>query len=171
MDSFSKMEAVITIPSTRVYLDELPDECAESVVSTALIYSAAKEKLYNMKYDNTFVQEDAHPNPTAEIKEYLLNIYKKQPQDYYITSLMSHVGGMISSQKELSKMYDNDLKLQVENIDKKIKELQSKEKILRKAKESLIVYYKKHMPRKEETKNVKKTKTTLILNPRSHTSQ
>lgn len=131
------MESVITIPSTRVYFDELPKIYVDSIKQTAKIYSWAKEKLYNIKYDKAFLK-NLTENETAYIKSYIRDEFSCTPQDYYITSLMSHAGGMISSQKELVNMYESDFKIRHDTRKDKISKLQKNLKTLSKAKDAVI---------------------------------
>ena len=135
-------ELTITIPSNRIYMDQLSAPQAESLRTTLYAYNRAKELLYNLKYDAAFLRKDSG-NDTAQIKRLLALKLGMQPQEYYITSLQSQTNGMIRSQRELCQIREQEYKARVDARKKKLKALRRKLTMCLKSKESLVRYSKK----------------------------
>ena len=143
-------ETVITIPSNRLYLDELRDSYPnlkdfhrdmESLFGTVYYFNRAKEELYNRKYDKEFLDIGLE-NSTAYIKGWLRKKFGIEPQDYYVTSLESITRGLIQSQKELEKLRQDEYGARSENRKKKLKTLRRRLTIFQKCKSALIKWTK-----------------------------
>lgn len=135
------MESTVTIPSTRVYLDQLKDEYYASLMATFYWFNRAKEELYNRKYDAEFLGGGVE-NETAYISQWLAE-RGVRPKAYYFASLMNAAGGMVSSQKELQKQYQEAFKEREAKRKGKIKSIKRRITLCRKAKESLIARSKR----------------------------
>lgn len=131
----------ITIPSTRVYLDQINKADVEHLLKCRDIYTKAKEKLYNLKYDKEFLKTGVD-NETAYMKDFIKKLSNVKVQDYHITSLMSHSGGMLSSQKELMEIRAQEAEVQHDTRKTKLKTLKRRLTLLKKTKASLVRYYK-----------------------------
>ena len=120
--------STITIPSNRIYLDELSADDCRAVQATRDAYCMALGELYNCKYNHTFLNKPCH-NDTAYIKAWLYSVLGVTPMEYYITSLQAQANGMVSSQKELLKLRETEYQARVEARDKKLKALQDENKL------------------------------------------
>ena len=130
------IEQTITIPSNRIYFDELEIINALNLEKFQHIYTQAEEKLYNIYYDKDVL---GHPHDAMkELKQWFETTYKLDPLAYYLTSLHSHANGMLASQKALQKQYIEDDKNRSENRKKKLASLRRNLTILRKAKDDCI---------------------------------
>ena len=131
-------ESHITISSNRIYVDELAEGIKNRLNFTRSVYSRAKEKLYNVKFDRQFRNDVSVSNDTRYIKNWLKDKFNVAPQDYYITSLQSHANGMISSQKELVNIRKAEFEDKVKARKKKLKTLRRKLTMLKNQKKNLI---------------------------------
>ena len=135
------IHAEITIPSTRIYLRELPQEDADSLLQTMERYSVMYEWAYNSLYDATYndkpflstVARDENGNFrtmdgfTEAAKLHYKELYgdKDMPKDYYYTSLYSKASGALSSQKELLKQYEQENQIRIQNCYNKVESLET----------------------------------------------
>ena len=100
-------KSTFTIPSVRIYMDELSSAEQDMVRLTFLRYNRMKEWYYNQSYNEKYLgipfAVDGKTE-TALLKEHYRALYGGKLSDYYITSLFSSVNGMRKSQKELIKL-------------------------------------------------------------------
>lgn len=129
-----------TVSSCRFYLDELPSgQPVSSVLETMKRYNHMVEWFYNRIYDQTFLDIPIQAaNTTILLKEEYLRLYQEPLKDYYCTSLQSHINGMIRSQKELAKLYQEQNKIQITACEAKIKTIHESLTIHQEIKQYLI---------------------------------
>ena len=104
-------KSTFTIPSVRIYMDELSSAEQDMVRLTFLRYNRMKEWYYNQSYNEKYLgipfAVDGKTE-TALLKEHYRALYGGKLSDYYITSLFSSVNGMRKSQKELIKLAEQE---------------------------------------------------------------
>lgn len=136
------MERTFTIPSNRIYLDSLDADEVRSLKDTVYKYNNMKMRVYNQMYDMKYLSTKTE-NLTAWMKQEYQNIYHERLTDYYVTSLFSSASGVLSSQKELQRMYDSEFVLRQKQRMKKIDSLKKDISDLLKVKKKLVAYTKK----------------------------
>lgn len=124
------MKLTITIPSRRYYVDELvsdpanPTGILSSLADTFAQFNILKERAYNRLYDEKYLGIKLPEKLPAMIKKEAARRFGIRINDYYITSIYSRASGLLSSQKELQKLYDQEFKERQENREEKIKSLE-----------------------------------------------
>ena len=108
-------KTTITIPSTRVYMDEVPRKYWKSILDTFINFNAIKEWTYNRMYDAAFRDVDKF-NEAGEIRAEMDRRYGVGIPGYYVTSIYSTVSGMVRSQKELISVYKKENELRIAHI-------------------------------------------------------
>lgn len=139
-------DVTVTIPSNRIYMDTLLPGYQSALMQHRRVYSAAKERLYNVRYDQAFLSEaekkqrgtPERGKDTACIKDWIFEKFGLRPQEYHITSLFSQADGMLSSQKELLKLRDAERKARIENRADKIRSTEKNLKALTTIKKKLV---------------------------------
>lgn len=125
-------KSTFTIPSARIYMDELSSVEQDMVRLTFLRYNRMKEWYYNQSYNEKYLgipfAVDGKTE-TALLKEHYRVLYGGKLSDYYVTSLFSSVNGMRKSQKELLKLAEQERMQRQENRRKKADSL--KERLVR----------------------------------------
>ena len=125
-------KSTFTIPSTRVYMDELSSAEQDAVLLTFFRYNRMKEWYYNQSYNEKYLgipfAVDGKTE-TALLKEHYRELYGGKLSDYYVTSLFSSVNGMRKSQKELLKLAEQERTQRQENRKEKVDSL--KERLVR----------------------------------------
>ena len=133
--------AKVTIPCRRYYVDEMAEGDFQKFVENLHRFTDVKIQYYNALYDSKYnieaSEERLHGRTlTAWCKE------KFGIGDYYIAAANQMASGQLSSQKELIKLYINDRKQEISEIEDKIAETQEDldKKLL--VKQTLIRYYR-----------------------------
>lgn len=125
-------KSTFTIPSARIYMDELSSVEQDMVRLTFLRYNRMKEWYYNQSYNEKYLgipfAVDGKTE-TALLKEHYRVLYGGKLSDYYVTSLFSSVNGMRKSQKELLKLAEQERMQRQENRREKADSL--KERLVR----------------------------------------
>lgn len=125
-------KSTFTIPSARIYMDELSSVEQDMVRLTFLRYNRMKEWYYNQSYNEKYLgipfAVDGKTE-TALLKEHYCVLYGGKLSDYYVTSLFSSVNGMRKSQKELLKLAEQERMQRQENRREKADSL--KERLVR----------------------------------------
>lgn len=125
-------KSTFTIPSARIYMDELSSAEQDMVRLTFLRYNHMKEWYYNQSYNEKYLgipfAVDGKTE-TALLKEHYRVLYGGKLSDYYVTSLFSSVNGMRKSQKELLKLAEQERMQRQENRREKADSL--KERLVR----------------------------------------
>lgn len=125
-------KSTFTIPSARIYMDELSSVEQDMVRLTFLRYNCMKEWYYNQSYNEKYLgipfTVDGKTE-TALLKEHYHVLYGGKLSDYYVTSLFSSVNGMRKSQKELLKLAEQERMQRQENRREKAASL--KERLVR----------------------------------------
>ena len=114
-------KSTFTIPSARIYMDELSSVEQDMVRLTFLRYNRMKEWYYNQSYNEKYLEIPFTMDgktETALLKEHYRVLYGGKLSDYYVTSLFSSVNGMRKSQKELLKLAEQE-RMQ-RNLDKRV---------------------------------------------------
>lgn len=112
------------VSSNRFYIDELPG--GTTLMETMERFNRMVEWFYNRIYDEKFLQIPFPYNgtTTAAIKEYYNRTYGGRISDYYVTSIQSRVGGMISSQKELLKLQKQENDIRIAACEDKVRSIE-----------------------------------------------
>lgn len=122
-------KSTFTIPSVRIYMDELSSAEQDMVRLTFLRYNRMKEWYYNQSYNEKYLgipfAVDGKTE-TALLKEHYRALYGGKLSDYYITSLFSSVNGMRKSQKELIKLAEQERMQRQENRREKADSLKER---------------------------------------------
>ena len=122
-------KSTFTIPSVRIYMDELSSAEQDLVRLTFLRYNRMKEWYYNQSYNEKYLgipfAVDGKTE-TALLKEHYRALYGGKLSDYYITSLFSSVNGMRKSQKELIKLAEQERMQRQENRREKADSLKER---------------------------------------------
>ena len=125
-------KSTFTIPSARIYMDELSSVEQDMVRLTFLRYNRMKEWYYNQSYNEKYLgipfAVDGKTE-TALLKEHYRVLYGGKLSDYYVTSLFSSVNGMRKSQKKLLKLAEQERMQRQENRREKADSL--KERLVR----------------------------------------
>lgn len=125
-------KSTFTIPSVRIYMDELSSVEREMVRLTFLQYNHMKEWYYNQSYNEKYLgipfAVDGKTE-TALLKEHYRMLYGGKLSDYYVTSLFSSVNGMRKSQRELLNLAEQERMQRQENRREKADSL--KERLIR----------------------------------------
>jgi len=125
-------KSTFTIPSARIYMDELSSVEQDMVRLTFLRYNRMKEWYYNQSYNEKYLgipfAVDGKTE-TALLKEHYRVLYGGKLSGYYVTSLFSSVNGMRKSQKELLKLAEQERMQRQENRREKADSL--KERLVR----------------------------------------
>ena len=125
-------KSTFTIPSVRIYMDELSSAERDMVRLTFVRYNRMKEWYYNQSYNEKYLgipfAVDGKTE-TALLKEHYRVLYGGKLSDYYVTSLFSSVNGMRKSQKELLKLAELERMQRQENRREKVDSL--KERLIR----------------------------------------
>lgn len=125
-------KSTFTIPSARIYMDELSSVEQDMVRLTFLRYNRMKEWYYNQSYNEKYLGTPFAVDgktETALLKEHYRVLYGGKLSDYYVTSLFSSVNGMRKSQKELLKLAEQERMQRQENRREKADSL--KERLVR----------------------------------------
>ena len=104
-------KSTFTIPSARIYMDELSSAERDMVRLTFFRYNRMKEWYYNQSYNEKYLEIPFTMDgktETALLKEHYRMLYGGKLSDYYVTSLFSSVNGMRRSQRELLKLAEQE---------------------------------------------------------------
>lgn len=133
--------AKITIPCRRYYYDEMPEGDFSKFVKNLYQFTDIKIQYYNALYDQKYKPEQSED----QLKGRNLTSWSKQTfhiSDYYIAAINQATSGQLSAQKELNKLYINDKKKEIAEIDSKIHEISEELDKKHKVKEAILSYYK-----------------------------
>ena len=122
-------KSTFTIPSARIYMDELSSVEQDMVRLTFLRYNRMKEWYYNQSYNEKYLGIPfavVGKTETALLKEHYRVLYGGKLSDYYVTSLFSSVNGMRKSQKELLKLAEQERMQRQENRREKVDSLKER---------------------------------------------
>lgn len=124
-----KVTATVTIPSIRVYKDELSSSEWDMILLTFIRYNRLKEWYYNQSYNEKYLGipfVHGKETETSLLKQRYKELYGSVLSDYYISSLFSTVNGMRKSQRELMKLAAIEQKERQENRQEKVDVLSEK---------------------------------------------
>ncbi|MCD7808253.1 MAG: IS200/IS605 family accessory protein TnpB-related protein [Erysipelotrichaceae bacterium] len=117
------MKTTITIPSYRLYVDEIKIDknVKESIDKTFYQFNIMLEWAYNSLYDEKILGKEFDDTLTQRIKNEYNRRYDGTLKDYFVTSIYSRANGLLSSQKELIKEDRKDIGARIKNCKNQIK--------------------------------------------------
>lgn len=131
------MEITRTINSDkRYYLDEGLVINADSLINTISQFNNIKIQMYNVLYDKTYHDD----GPLTEKTYSAWAKDKFRTNDYYNCSIYTAASSMISSQKELKKLYIKTKESDLSSRDSKIKSTKDQLDKKRLIKDSIVAY-------------------------------
>lgn len=134
-------ERTVSLPSTRVYEDEQPEVFA-AAKKAAADFSRAKVFCYNRRYDEEYLGAEKS-NMTQALKDWSTAELGYRLPEYYITSVINKVSGILRAQKELFRTQEEDRAITRKTREEKIESLRTTEKNLSRMKNELIDAQKK----------------------------
>ena len=159
-------KSTFTIPSVRIYMDELSSAEQDMVRLTFLRYNRMKEWYYNQSYNEKYLgipfAVDGKTE-TALLKEHYRALYEGKLSDYYITSLFSSVNGMRKSQKELIKLAEQERMQRQENRREKADSLKERLVWMQAGKDWLKAFGRYLAGKGAEQPRLYKSRDSLIL--------
>lgn len=122
----------------RYYLDEDEIQNVESLIQTMERFNHIKIKLYNCLYDKSFLKRG--PLLEETYSSWLKRNYGTT--DYYNCAIYTYASSVLSSQKELNRLYQRTKENDIETRNQKIKRTQEELEKKQGIKSSLRTYFK-----------------------------